>query len=406
MEPDHICRVCMQEGVLLDWNVSLWDTISYRDCFYKYTQLGLEEMDDLLPQFLCELCSADLKKFHLFVVKAIETQNILQQKLQKAYSDTEVKVEDEQQIECVFMVESCLEELPPTDVTDVDLVEEKVEKLPIEDSKTIKFENSADDDDPFDNEYDLESNVDDEIGTEYTQPDDIAETAEEAKDSKGKSRSKNPVMCSYCSKILHNTWYLRRHEQIHKEHREREATCSECGFKAYSKKELNAHKKIHDKNREKKFKCEFCDKAFFHRGACNVHRRIHLGQMVKCPICSKEYYRQVDLDRHVQSHSNTPLHAAKPKPKFKYVVHCKECNKDICSAKFNAHRAQHLNEPLMHCTLCKKDFFSRVSCSRHMKKVHKKSYDNYDDITIYYEKYRPRLSHVLMEQQEDVVPKK
>lgn len=70
--------------------------------------------------------------------------------------------------------------------------------------------------------------------------------------------------------------------------------------------------KIHDKNREKTFKCEFCDKAFFHRGACNVHRRIHLGQMVKCLICPKEFYRQVDLERHMQTHSHTPLHTAKP----------------------------------------------------------------------------------------------
>lgn len=115
------------------------------------------------------------------------------------------------------------------------------------------------------------------------------------------------------AKILQDAYALRMHELIHKEDREREVTCSICGLKTFTKRSLYTHMKIHDKNREKEFKCEFCDKAFFHRGACNVHRRIHLGQMIKCPICPKEFARQVDVDRHVQSHSSTPLHAAKPK---------------------------------------------------------------------------------------------
>lgn len=65
--------------------------------------------------------------------------------------------------------------------------------------------------------------------------------------------------------------------------------------------------KIHEENRQKNHKCEFCEKAFYNKGALNVHRRIHLGLMLKCQICSKEFFRQIDLDRHLTTHSVSPL---------------------------------------------------------------------------------------------------
>lgn len=101
---------------------------------------------------------------------------------------------------------------------------------------------------------------------------------------------------------------LRRHEATHSENRERTETCPHCEVKLYNKMALRVHMEIHTENRQKKFKCEFCEKAFFNRGALNVHRRIHLGQMVTCRLCPKEFYRQIDLDKHLlMRHSAAPI---------------------------------------------------------------------------------------------------
>ncbi|XP_075154331.1 uncharacterized protein LOC142227964 isoform X2 [Haematobia irritans] len=426
----NLCRVCLKAEIVVNWNEELEPTfgISYRTCYYKYTHLP--EIDPY-PQFLCECCSENLKRTHLFVEECLATHKILEQRYCELLNDHEERTDIDLKpaIECVFMIEQenegetdfkeekeIKEEFGP-EVNETSKRAKKRKKVIKEDSRRVSPEKSCKAKDSvkktkLNKAALLESSTskgqnivksETQEDSEQIQQDD-QQTEENDKNSKAKIKA-SPVMCSYCSKIISNIYYLKRHEQIHQENREREETCSKCGLKMFNKKALYIHMKIHDKNREKRFKCEFCDKSFFNRGACNVHRRIHLGQMVKCPICPKEFYRQIDLDRHTKKHhSHTPLHSTGKQTK--YVVHCKECNKEIDSAKFNAHRAAHMNEPLMKCTLCEKDFFSRMSCSRHMRRVHKRGRDSYDDIITYYEKYRPRLSHVLMEQQEEVLEKK
>lgn len=38
---DIVCRICLDENVIVDWNNNLikHNDISYKDCYYKYTQL-------------------------------------------------------------------------------------------------------------------------------------------------------------------------------------------------------------------------------------------------------------------------------------------------------------------------------------------------------------------------------
>lgn len=99
------------------------------------------------------------------------------------------------------------------------------------------------------------------------------------------------------------------HEKTHNENRERKETCTVCGLKFFDKRNLYGHMQTHKENREKRHKCEFCTKAFYDKGGLNVHRRIHLGQMIPCTLCSKEYFRQIDLDRHMSSHSATTINS-------------------------------------------------------------------------------------------------
>lgn len=113
--------------------------------------------------------------------------------------------------------------------------------------------------------------------------------------------------------MLSSKYNAIEHEKIHLKNRERNEICKECGMKFYDKNALRCHMRVHIKNREKSKRCDYCDKAFYDSGALNIHRRIHLGQMVKCNLCTKEFYREVDLDRHMLSHSTTKIdREAKP----------------------------------------------------------------------------------------------
>uniref|UniRef100_A0A1I8M474 Uncharacterized protein n=1 Tax=Musca domestica TaxID=7370 RepID=A0A1I8M474_MUSDO len=436
MEERPICRVCMQSFMLLNWNNLLFpmsdSKISYKDCYYKYTQI---EVKDTSPQFLCKQCCTDLKNVHLFIEKALEAEQSFQQCIQQFENEHVPIWNEELKIKHYFINGQIQENIgdeklkngsreeikadQADNITEFELIEEDVEY--IEDTQylgndeqqeyrdVIIEDNTGED---AENETDIEEDLvecyKDPIGEEgpagnNNEPKTQLDQANGNNDkvTEGRKRIPTPAMCSYCSKIIHDVYYLKRHEQTHKEFRERKVECPKCGFKTYNKQTLQKHMVCHDENREKKYKCEFCDKSFFRRGACNVHRRLHLGQTVKCSICSKEFPRQVDLDVHMKCHSNTPIYL---KPQSKFIVHCKYCDKDINSRKYYEHRAKHLNQPLIRCTLCEKDFFSRKSCSQHMTRMHKRK-GNYDDIAMYYEKYRMRLSHKFILQQEKVTPK-
>ncbi|XP_005186384.2 zinc finger protein 30 [Musca domestica] len=432
MEEQQICRICMRSYMLLDWNNLLFplsdSKISYKDCYYKYTQI---EVKDTLPQFLCKQCSTDLKNVHLFIEKALEAEQIFQQSIQQFENEhlplgiEDIKIEhsfikgqNQEDNADEKLKNGSVEEITADyadDINEFELIEE--DDVHIEDTQCLGNEeqeeqtdiiiedNSGEDEE---NETDIEKDLvecdKDPIGEEGAADNNYESETNGNNDkvTKPKKRIYTPAMCSYCSKILRDVHYLKRHEQTHKECRERIVECPKCGFKTYNNRTLRMHMECHDENREKKYKCEFCDKSFFHRGSCNVHRRIHLGKTVKCSICSKEFPRQVDLDVHMKCHSNTPIYF---KPKSRFIVHCKYCGKDINGRMYYEHRAKHLNQPLIRCTLCEKDFFSRQTCSLHMTRTHKRTKGNYDDIAMYYEKYRMRLSHKFILQQEKVTPK-
>ncbi|TMW44381.1 hypothetical protein DOY81_010538, partial [Sarcophaga bullata] len=183
--------------------------------------------------------------------------------------------------------------------------------------------------------------------TENDSKDDIKTEEEggaknvEPKVKKKYKEKKKPRMCSICSKILHNKYAVQMHEKTHIENRERKETCTVCGLKFFDKRNLYSHMQIHKENREKRHKCEFCSKAFYDKGGLNIHRRIHLGQMIPCTLCSKQYFRQIDLDRHMSSHSATTINTD-TKKRSRYFVRCKHCDKSILSTSFKSHTAAHL----------------------------------------------------------------
>ncbi|XP_065364145.1 zinc finger protein 39-like [Calliphora vicina] len=469
----NICRVCLDESVVLDWNDTVYSyfDVTYKDCYYKYTQLECHDTDWFSPM-LCQLCVNGLQNVHTLILKALESHKYFQEtNLPSSQIDDSINVEDdikytptefetvlvqkievEPIIEDHFVYENSDEEFNIKPVktkggrrskryitsTSISVNQEKFNK---KSEKPIKIEKKTEervcvaDSNEFNLAQSLntscaktrrkttgkgklkkqvifqDDNVSKAIGLEdenisgerEEEPLDgkIEDCADqlEPKVKKKYKEIKKPRMCSICSKILHNKYAVQMHEKTHMENRERKETCKVCGLKFYDKRNLYSHKRIHKENREKNHKCEFCNKSFYDKGGLNIHRRIHLGQMIPCSLCSKQYYRQIDLDRHMSSHSATTINSD-TKKRSRYFVRCKHCDKSILSTSFKSHTAAHLNEPLMKCSICSKEFFRRGSCVLHVKKVHQKTNEEYNDFIIQYKKNR--ISHLFLEQKADI----
>ncbi|XP_065365784.1 PR domain zinc finger protein 5-like isoform X2 [Calliphora vicina] len=427
----NICRICLDDNVTINWSEEIveFSGISYKDCYYKYTELQQSSVDPF-PTNLCETCSNGLKNTHLLFEKALESLKILQECLTteelaqtpvsclKKDSDVElsrsqpimnfqIKVienfknkndifEDETLGNDKSLIDIDDEILCPINACDNDSV---VEESPITNSSNVQ--DATIEPGHFIEMPNYDSPAEDLLEQKLSEScDKDSETFTHTKKS-AKSRRNPFYICSYCSLKADSIAVLKRHEATHSENRERTETCPHCEVKLYNKMALRVHMEIHTENRQKKFKCEFCEKAFFNRGALNVHRRIHLGQMVTCRLCPKEFYRQIDLDKHLlMRHSAAPIQTKVPQ--LKYTVQCQYCDKTVPTTKWKEHKAAHLNQPQVKCKVCDKKFFARVKCVRHLQRVHHKTQDQYETFIHYYDDYKTRISHLMIQQQEKV----
>ncbi|KAI8128067.1 Zinc finger protein 271 [Lucilia cuprina] len=384
------CRICLKGKVLLNWNEEIDDIsgMTYRDCYYKYTELQSIDSDPLPPN-LCRTCCRGLKNAYLLFQKAIESFNILHNTLKtpelKPIScvKEEISMEFEHKILGDYNLDNLINE---DTIKDKNLEEEEEEE-----SNSINY----------DSNNEISSQNEEEIApVDFIDIKNYESSAEDLLEERTNADSNTEsAVDSTTLKVEHKN-ILIRHEAIHNKNRQRTETCPHCKLKFYNKLGLNNHIKIHDVNREKRFKCEFCDKAFFNRGGLNVHRRIHLGQMVACKLCPKEFYRQIDLDRHLLGHSAGPLQTKVSK--VKYEVQCQYCDKSVNSAKWKQHKAAHLGQPQVKCKICEKTFFAKKNCTKHLKQVHQKTRDEYEQFIHYYVVYTQRMSHLMIQQQEKV----
>ncbi|XP_065363461.1 zinc finger protein 423-like [Calliphora vicina] len=418
---ENLCVICLDNNVTLDWNEDVAElcNMSYKDCYYKYTNLQ-PSTSDSFPSNLCKICSNGLRNAHLLFEKALESFKFLQGALtNKEEFDMEINTSQDTMNFEIKILDVCEsndlieEESITDDKTLIDIEDEIICPTNAYDN-VVRIENAINDSiskemsmheaeiiehvdiTPIPNSQPLSEEL---LEQELSQSSDTKPTTSS---TTVKGRKFKTYLCAYCSLKVNDKSTLRTHEATHSENRKRTETCPKCGIKLYTKMALRNHMEIHEENRQKKYKCEFCDKAFFNRGALNVHRRIHLGQMVPCRLCPKEFFRQVDLDRHLVRHS--AAHLQKKGGQSKYTVQCQYCNKTVASTKWRAHKAVHIGEPQVKCKICDKDFFSRHKVVRHLKQVHQKVRDEYEEFIYYYANCVTRMSHLMIKQQEIVQP--
>ncbi|CAG5927384.1 unnamed protein product [Menidia menidia] len=131
-------------------------------------------------------------------------------------------------------------------------------------------------------------------------------------------------------------------------------TCPVCNKTFLRAAAMRRHQEIHDSNRDLKYKCDNCDKRFrdhydMNRHAMRVHEKgegslkdedpggpdvSEIFENKNCYLCGKYFARQVDMDRHMKSHSeDRPYKCSFCEKKFKNPYVLRRHEKEICKSR-------------------------------------------------------------------------
>ncbi|XP_068611466.1 zinc finger protein 11-like [Brachionichthys hirsutus] len=132
--------------------------------------------------------------------------------------------------------------------------------------------------------------------------------------------------------------------------------CPVCNKMFLRAAAMRRHLETHSANRDLKYKCESCDKRFrdhydMKRHNMRVHERDEMGdgapdedsedpcssEMTEnkiCSLCGKYFGRRVDMERHMQSHSeDRPYNCCFCEKRFKNPYVLKRHQKEICKSR-------------------------------------------------------------------------
>ncbi|XP_057711466.1 zinc finger protein 30-like [Corythoichthys intestinalis] len=131
-------------------------------------------------------------------------------------------------------------------------------------------------------------------------------------------------------------------------------TCPVCGRSFLRASAMRRHQETHSENRELKYKCAHCDKGFrdpydMKRHIMRIHERDNsidddeaaaesdspeTSDDRNCALCGKFFARQVDMERHMTSHSEErPYKCSFCEKSFKDPYILKRHQKEICKSK-------------------------------------------------------------------------
>ncbi|XP_054655791.1 zinc finger protein 11-like [Dunckerocampus dactyliophorus] len=131
-------------------------------------------------------------------------------------------------------------------------------------------------------------------------------------------------------------------------------TCPVCGKNFLRAAAMRRHQETHSENRDLRHKCAHCDKRFRDQYDMNRHNmRVHEREDINsntddtadvsslemldnknCSLCGKFFARQVDMERHMKSHSeDRPYKCLFCEKRFKNPYVLKRHQKEICKSK-------------------------------------------------------------------------
>ena len=138
--------------------------------------------------------------------------------------------------------------------------------------------------------------------------------------------------CTSCEKSFKQQYLLRRHLPVHTN--ERKYKCDACDKSFNHQSNLSQHKlSVHSNLRP--YVCDICQKTFSRVSILITHRKIHQGKQYPCELCSKSFHQKINLDIHLNTHTNErPYkceHCSKGfNQKSNLTSHMKLCEKVSC----------------------------------------------------------------------------
>lgn len=112
------------------------------------------------------------------------------------------------------------------------------------------------------------------------------------------------IKCTFCDKYFSRISDMKRHISSHPNQKPHK--CLHCTKSYLHKSQLQRHLCQHSGEKPKMYTCEICNKELTQRYYLNQHMLAKHGGELKyfCPICSKGFPAQNQLNRHTKSCSN------------------------------------------------------------------------------------------------------
>uniref|UniRef100_A0A8C6PSI6 C2H2-type domain-containing protein n=1 Tax=Nothobranchius furzeri TaxID=105023 RepID=A0A8C6PSI6_NOTFU len=116
-------------------------------------------------------------------------------------------------------------------------------------------------------------------------------------------------------------------------------TCPVCNKTFLRAAAMRRHQETHNENRDFKYKCSSCDKRFRDHYDLNRHEMrdpnaFEVLETKTCLLCGKYFARQVDMERHMKSHSeDRPYKCSYCEKKFKNPYVLKRHEREICKSR-------------------------------------------------------------------------